>query len=137
MAPRLLESPFAYTMTCVRWLYIYTKGIKIHETGIETGATRLESRNTPTFGGEEHSTVGDAPMTGVCYHLRVFIQCPLGHLERWRRPGLPASSQLFFGDLHVHGVRHGINMDNVLVLNESDRTAYLCLRNDVADDESM
>ena len=86
---------------------------------------------------EAHSTVGDAPMTGICYHLDVFIECPLGHLERWRLPCFPASLQLLFCYLHVYSVRHGIDTDNVSVLNESDRTANLSLRNDVADDETM
>ena len=86
---------------------------------------------------EAHSTVGDAPMTGICYHLDVFIQCPLGHLERWRLPRFPASLELLFCYLHVYSVRHGIDTDNVSVLNESDRTANLSLRNDVADNETM
>jgi len=100
---------------------------------LEQQDSRAETTSTP----EGHSTVGDASMTGVCYHLCVFIQCSLGHLNWWRLPGFPTSLQLLFCYLHVHSVRHGIDTDNVPVLNESDRAADLSLRNDVADDETM
>ena len=125
-------------MTCVRQVYMCMESITIHNTGVETGATRFErfeSRTTSTPG--EHSAVGDAPMTGICYHLRVFIQCSLGHLEQWRFPSFPASIHLLFCYLHVHDVRHGVNTDNVPVLNESDRATDLSLWNDVADNETM
>ena len=114
---------------------MYTGCIRIHKTGVETGATRFEGENTST--PEEHSTVGDAPMTGIRYDLGVFIQCPLRHLERWRLPRFPTSLHLLFCYLHFQSVRHGIDTDDIPILNESNRTADLSLGNDVADDETM
>lgn len=83
------------------------------------------------------------------YHLRttsmrsignssgVFEQCSVSDLERRGNPVLLSAGHLFVGYVHRQSVRDGINMNNIAVLNQSNGSSNLGLRNDMANNEAM
>jgi hypothetical protein len=76
-------------------------------------------------------------MTGIFHDFNVFIQRPLLRFVRWGDPFLPAAFELVRWYLQVDCIFNGINRDNVSILDERNRAAYLRFRDNVANYEPM
>ena len=75
--------------------------------------------------------------TGVRHHLDVLVQGTLINLERVGFP-LPTSLlQLLLGDAELNAILHCVNVDNVSIPHEGDRSADLGLRRDVTNAEPV
>lgn len=83
------------------------------------------------------------------YHLRTTSMRSIGNssgileqrsvsdLERRGNPILLSSGHLLVGYVHRQGVRNGINVNNIPVLNQSNGSSNLGLRNDMTNDKAM
>ena len=76
-------------------------------------------------------------MTRVRDKFRILEQGTLANLERRFLPIGPPSRKFLIGDVDIKGVLHGIDQDDVAVVNKGKWTANLSLGNDVANDEAV
>lgn len=76
-------------------------------------------------------------MARIRHELRILIQSALVNLKRGRLPGLPSPLKFLRGDVHVQRVLHRVDVDDIPVLDERDRTSDLGLRDDVANYETV
>ena len=99
------------------------------------GEVANSSGGTEAMG--QASCIGDAPAAGVLDELDVLVQCSLRDLE-WRRlPRCAAALELFRRHMELDRVLHGVDGDNIPVVDECDRAADLRLRHDVPDAEAV
>src|SRR5690606_35767692 len=52
-------------------------------------------------------------------------------------PVCPASSNLFIREIYIDGIVYGINFNDVIVMNEADKTAFIGFRCDMSYDEPV
>jgi hypothetical protein len=83
------------------------------------------------------SCVSDAAMTGILHNLRVLEERALVDFERRSLPGCAALLKLFWRDIELERVLHGVDRDDISVLHERDRAPNLSLRHNVANAESV
>src|ERR1700744_4877237 len=81
--------------------------------------------------------VGNAAFGGRFYRADVFIQDPFGGVERGLLTFLFAFGELGVGELYVHSVVDRIQLDDVVVLDERDATAFEGFGGDVAHHEAV
>jgi hypothetical protein len=67
----------------------------------------------------------------------VLVERALGVLERGRGPQRAAARELLVRDAQLNRVFHGVDRNDVAVLDERDRAPVLRFWNDVADAESV
>lgn len=76
-------------------------------------------------------------MTSVRDKLRILEQGTLVNLERRLLPFRPPPRKFFLRDIDVKCVLHGIDGDDVAVVNECKWATNLGLGNDVANDKAV
>lgn len=83
------------------------------------------------------STVCDAAVAGVLNDLGVLEESTLLVLERRCLPAELSLLHLLLGDVGINDSLLGINGNSVTILDQSNGTAVLCLRDDVTDEETV
>ena len=83
------------------------------------------------------SGVRNASVTGVLHGLDVLVKRALLRLERRGRPGLSAPLEFLRRDSQLDRVVHGIDGNDISIVDQRDGPADLGLRHNVANDEPM
>lgn len=83
------------------------------------------------------SGVRNASVTGVLHGLDVLVKRALVRLERRGRPGLSALLEFLRRHSQLDRVGHGIDGDDVPILDQRDGPPDLGLRHNVSNDEPM
>jgi len=76
-------------------------------------------------------------MAGIGDHFGVLVQRALINFERRGDPRLPPLREFLVRNVEDDRVGDGVDGDHIVILDESDRTAFLSFGDDVANNEPM